>query len=645
MKRVFIFLAFFSTQFTVWAGQGEYDVSKVSPDLLKNADAILRVEEIRFEVLNTKHAVHTNHYVITILNENGDHWAEFSEYYDKYQRIESVEGFLYDANGKQLKKMKSKDLEDLSGVSGSSLIDDNRVKRHNFYYRVYPYTIEYTVVIDYRSTLFFPMWSPQGGERLSVESSNMSIACSPDYEFRYKAYHYDTDPVISQEKNTKIFTWSIKNMQAIQRETYSPLWHELTTIVIFGPTKFQVDDYEGNMASWLDFGKFVYSLKANRDQLPDNIKKTVHQISDDIKDPKEKISRLYEYLQKSTRYISIQLGIGGWQPFDASYVAEKSYGDCKALTNYMYSLLKEAGITSYYTLVRAGRYSGYITDDFPSQQFNHVILCVPKEKDTVWLECTSQTLPAGYLSDFTCDRYVLLVNENGGKLIRTPKYGLKENEQNRKVKAVLTSDATLTINTKTRYGGLQQDDIHMLINQLSKDKVKEYLDEQLDFATYNINGFDYKENKTSKLPTIDESLDITVNNYATITGKRLFIVPNVMTRSYRKLSKDTSRKYDIVLGFEYRDIDSVEIELPQGYETESKPQDITISSKFGKYSSSVKLSGNKLLYYRSIEQYSGKFPAKDYTDLVKYYEDVYKADRNKVVLVKNIVESNEKKAF
>ena len=82
---------------------------------------------------------------------------------------------------------------------------------------------------------------------------------------------------------------------------------------------------------------------------------------------------------------------------------------------------------------------------------------------------------------------------------------------------------------------MQQDDIHGLINNLSKDKVKEYLHEQLDFATYDISNFNYKEEKNS-LPVINESLDITVSNYATITGKRLFIVPNVMTRSSGKLA-------------------------------------------------------------------------------------------------------------
>jgi hypothetical protein len=117
-----------------------------------------------------------------------------------------------------------------------------------------------------------------------------------------------------------------------------------------------------------------------------------------------------------------------------------------------------------------------------------------------------------------------------------------------------------------------------------------------------------------------------------------------MTRSHRKLSADSARKYDLDLGFEYQDVDSVEIELPKGYDPEAMPQDVVVDSKFGKYNSSVKLKDNKLYYYRSIEKYSGRFPAKDYADLVKFYDAVYKADRSKVVLVKN-EKQEEKKAF
>jgi hypothetical protein len=634
MRKLSFILLLLVASVTAVADDGQYAVSKISPALLKNANAVVRVDETRFEIVSTKQTITKEHYVITILNENGDDWAGFSEYYDKYQEIESVEGILYDAGGRQLKKIKKKDLEDISGVSGGSLIDDNRIKRHNFYYKVYPYTIEYISEISNKGTLFFPRWSPQGSEKLSVESSVMSIVCAKDYQFRYKAFKYNGDPLTTQEKDNNVVTWSAKDMPAIIRESYSPLWHEMTTVVIFGPTDFQMDDYKGNMGSWQDFGKFVYSLKQGRDQLPENIKQAIHQLADGISDPAEKIARLYQYMQSNTRYVSIQLGIGGWQPFDAAYVAAKRYGDCKALTNYMYSVLKEAGINSYYTLVRAGRYSNYITDDFPSQQFNHVILCVPQPKDTIWLECTSQTMQAGYLGDFTSDRYALLIDENGGKLVHTPKYRMNDNLQSRHVNAVLEDNGTLKVKADTRYSGLQQDDIHGMITQLSKDKVKEYLHEQLDFATYDINQFDYKEEKKS-LPAINESLDITVSNYATITGRRLFIVPNVMTRTSRKLVQDTARKYDIQLGMEYKDTDTIEIELPKGYEAEAVPQDVAVSSQFGKYNCSVKLKDNKLYYYRNMEYPGGRFPAKDYNDLVKFHEAIYKADRNKVVLVKN----------
>ncbi len=633
-KRVVIILLSFLFYLPARAGDGDYAVAKISPALLKNAHAVLRLEELRLEIINSGKAVFKNHYVITILNENGDYWADFSEYYDKFRKIGSVEGILYNAEGKQLKRVKTKEIEDLGGVSGSSLIEDNRLKHHNFYHRVYPYTIEYTVELDYNGTLFFPGWIPQGADKLSVEQSSICVVAPAAYTFRYKAFNYNKEPVKTMEKDNRIASlWSVKDMAAITRETYSPPWHELTTKVIFGPSDFEMDDYKGNMANWSDFGKFYYALNQGRDVLPDAIKQKIHQLISGVSDDKKKIVILYEYLQKNTRYISIQLGIGGWQPFDAKFVATKAYGDCKALTNYMYSILKEAGIRSCYALIRAGANDGYITADFPSSQFNHVILCIPSAKDTTWLECTSQTLPVGYLSDFTCDRYALLIEQSGGQLVRTPVYGLKDNQQQRRIKATLNPDGTLSMNVLTRYSGLQQDDIHGLINSLSKDKIKEYLHEQLDFATYDIRSFNYKEEK-SALPSIEESLDMTVSNYATITGKRLFIVPNIMTRTNRKLAADEERKNDIVFTMDYQDLDSVEILVPEGYTAESVPQDIAINTKFGKYKAWVKLSGNKLSYYRSIERYAGRFPAKEYADLVKFFESVYKADRNKVVLVK-----------
>jgi hypothetical protein len=632
MNRLTILAVALLNTLVVAAGDGDYAIFKISPVLMKGANAVIRKQDSRLEINSASRMVYKHHYVITIFNENADDLAEFYMWYDKLRHINSAEGFLYDMNGKQLKKMKFKDLEDRTGGS-DNLIDDMRYKRHNFYYKVYPYTIEYFVEQESKSTMTFPSWQPQRRDNISVAHSTFTIDCPENYQFRYKAIKYAGNPVKKNEKGRVESTWEVNNLPAIVRESLGPSWQELTPNVKFAPNDFQIDNYQGNMADWNSFGKFISQLNKDRDKLPDNVRKTVHELTDGLSE-KEKINRLYKYLQKNTRYVSIQLGIGGLQPFDASFVASNGYGDCKALSNYMYSLLKEAGIQSCYTLVNSGPASEEIDKDFPADYFNHIILCVPLQKDSIWLECTSQILPAGYLSDHTDNRFVLLVNDKGGNLVRTPRYGIKENLEIRNIKAMLKEDGTLNVKASTHYTALQQDDIQYLINTEAKDKVKEHLHKQLDFATYDIDRFDYRENP-GLIPSIDETLDITVKNYATITGKRLFIIPNVMTRTHQKFSVDTSRKYDVVLNLEYQDVDTVEIELPKGYEAESVPKDVAIKSQFGKYNCSVKLSGNKLYYYRNIERFSGRFPAGSYEDLRQFYEAIYKADRNRVVLVKN----------
>ena len=110
---------------------------------------------------------------------------------------------------------------------------------------------------------------------------------------------------------------------------------------------------------------------------------TVTMIKDLVKDEVDDIGnakKVYEYVQGKTRYISVQVGIGGWKPFNASEVDKLGYGDCKALTNYTMSLLKAVGVESNYSVVYAGSSQKNIEDDFTSIQGNHVILNIPSEK-------------------------------------------------------------------------------------------------------------------------------------------------------------------------------------------------------------------------------------------------------------------------
>lgn len=611
----------------------QYDLKLISPALIQNANVIVRLEEKNIFIKNESTATIKHKYVYTILNAGGDGYALFKKGYDKLTKIQNISGDLFDGAGNKIKSVKKNEIKDYSNTSESNLADDDRVKMHNFNHRLYPYTVAYESTEELNGIFYLPAWAPVFNEKIAIEKSIITVEAPGDYKLRYKSFNYTTDPDITTLKNTKEYKWTLSGYNAIAQESYSPLWYEITPAVFLAPSSFEIQQYKGTMNNWKEFGLFIYKLNSGRDVLPENIKNTVHLLTDKLPGNKEKINTLYKYLQKNTRYISIQFGIGGWQTLDADFVAANGYGDCKALTNYMYALLKEAGIKSYYTLVKSGEGVHSFIKDFSSNQFNHIILCVPQNKDSIWLECTSQSLQPGYLSSFTSNRPVLLIDENGGVLTTTPRYNADDNLQIRKINAILDAEGMLNAEVFTSYRGEQQDDLHTLLNSSSKEKIKEYVDTKFDLPSYQIKKYNHLES-FARLPLITEEVSLTAKDYATVTGKRVFINPNILSVSTFKIRNAATRKYDFEMNYAFTDNDTVHINIPAGYKPESVPSDISISMPFAQYKSSVKLETAKIIYTRYYRQVSGKLPASEAKTLADFFEKIYKADHSKIVLIK-----------
>lgn len=620
---------------SAYAGDPKYPVSAIPAELLKNASVVSRMEDVAIRMTGLKDLRITEKWVFTILNESGAEHAGLHEFYDKDTEIRSISGVLYDAQGNVVRRLKKSEIADLSAVGEVSMMDDSRVKTHNFYHKLYPYTVEYEVETKSSLTAVLPAWIPQNGLNFAVEQSRMSVTVPQDYKLRYRQVNYKGEPLQTTEKGDRTFTWETRGLTALEEEWMAGPYQPRTTAVHLAPSDFSFGSYTGNMNSWNDFGKFFITLNAGRDQLPDKIKAEVHALTGGLKTPEEKIKVLYRYMQKNTRYISIQLGIGGWQTFDAAYVANKGYGDCKALSNYMLSLLKEAGIRSHYTIVRSGDYALDVMEDFSMSQFNHIILCVPLGKDTTWLECTSQTMQPGYLSDFTCDRAVLLIDENGGKLVRTPKYTKAQNQLRRLIKASISPEGDMTGEVQTVYAGLKQDWCHGLVNYVKPDKQLEYLKRKFNLPSYDIGKYNYADMPVAgEVPGMSEALAITANSYASVSGRRIFITPNVLNRSSTKLDLEKERTSPVCIRYAGRDVDTVQLTIPEGYKPESGYPPIKLEDKYGRYSVKADVKGNTITYVRELEVNDGVYPASEYPKIAAFYNAIYKADRNRIVFVK-----------
>lgn len=299
----------------------------------------------------------------------------------------------------------------------------------------------------------------------------------------------------------------------------------------------------------------------------------------------------------------------------------------------MVAMLNEVGVKANYVLINAGASAHRLNDDFPSNQFNHATVCVPLAKDTLWLECTDQHMATAYISNFTGNRQAVLIDEKGGHLVNTTFYRAEDNLQSRRINAAIDAGGKLTADVFSKYHCLAQDDLQTMLHHQSKKEQLDELKTAFDIATYDILSADYKELPLAK-PIIEENLQLTSEKYATVSGKRLFVLPNILTKQSYKLAPDNDRHDEVYLRYGQLQKDTIEITIPEGYSTESQPKNVDISNEFGEYSIHFEIEQNKLQCYRYFKRNEGSFPATGYNKLVNFYNEIYKADHTKAVFVK-----------
>ncbi|PWS29378.1 hypothetical protein DHW03_06055 [Pedobacter yonginense] len=612
--------------------QGVYDASKIPETLTKDASAVIRNEEQFFDITGIGSAQYDYTIAVTILNKAGDDWAQLEEFYDRFSPISNIKATLYDATGKKVKDYKSSDIKDRISSDGFSLLQDNRVKLLKFVSNTYPYTIEYSFTQNFNGIKSMPYWQAIKGFGTSTEKTSYTIQINKGYNFRYlTSKNLKTDSVVIGDKIQ--YKWISTDNAAVQSEPLSIGLSNISDWVKAAPNQFEFDGASGNLDNWKDFGSWIHNLNTDGNRLPEATKLVVQNLIKDAKTPKEKIRILYNYLQQNTRYVSVQLGIGGYRPILAEKVAEVNYGDCKALSNFMKALLNEAGIPTNLIIIGSGMPS--MNPNYSSiSQANHMILCVPLEKDTTFLECTSQYNPMGFIGYDNADRNVLMVTSEGGKIIHTPVYSAKDNFQIKKTNIKFNEDETAEIGIKTTYGNAQFENIFGITLQEPAEQRK------IIIRNTNIPGAElltYKyEQKDKTQPVINEEINFKSNQLLTKGGDKFFLTLNQTNRQESAPLKIENRKTYFSVPFSYTDEDEITYTLPKGYTLEFIPKDVTITSEFGTYTAKFSSKDNMITYVRSQSMNDKKYPPEKYNDYVEFRKKIYQADKQKAVLTKTL---------
>ncbi|WP_339678208.1 DUF3857 and transglutaminase domain-containing protein [Cyclobacterium marinum] len=524
--------------------------------------------------------------VTTIYDKNGLSHASYHFIIDQFTSLDNFEVKIIDPfNEKTIKKIKAKDLQERDLITSGNIYQDLTLKQFNLQSSSFPVRVEMKVKLRKSGNFYFPTWRPQNNYHQKVEQARLEVIYPESLGIRFKTQHFEGafDTNFIGENHTLV--WTINDLAPVAEDTEET---DLSKITL-APEKFGMDGFEARMDTWKNFGLWFHQLNKERTKLPDAFKQELHEMVKGVDNSIEKIEILYRYLQKNYRYVSIQLGLGGWRPMESEEVLSKKYGDCKGLTLFMQAMLSEVGIPSDYTLVKAGEDPTF-DEDFPSNQFNHAILRIKSGDKKYWLECTSSHLPAGFLGSFTRNRKVLVITPEGGEVDQTPTYSdpdfnttvfnssiLLQQNGNAAIKGTLLQKGFPAEITVMKTYDKKEDEITnlfngqiggngLIINDISLDKKIEWQDIQTQI---NFSGM--------------------VQRYYKSTGKRIFIP--ISWHTWEPNLKNTSEVY----------MEEVNIKKHRSLNTESIPPSLSITEDNYELKMEIIIDDENILIKKQIQ--------------------------------------------
>jgi hypothetical protein len=565
---------------------------------------------------------------IQINNRAGEEYGEVKIYYSNLEKLSDVSIRLEDQTGNLIRTLSKNEISDKSAISQGALYEDNYVKKVLVKHNLYPYRVTYKYTITSKNYIDIANWSPVVFNDIPTKQATLKVIIPKGLKINVTTLAMGDCKKDSVASNVEL-TWKGNYEKQIKNEIFASS-SDFYSRVIVAPETFSYG-LSGELRSWETFGKWYCNLTKGLDELEEVDKLKVKELIADVSDKWQIVRILYRYLQENTRYVNVSIGIGGLKPYPASYVSQNRYGDCKALTTYMKALLKAAGIASNYVLIHAGDQPKKLLREAVVPQFNHVILAVPVNRDTIWLDNTSNINPCGYLGLFTQNREALLVDERGSRIIHVPAMSFCETANERSLTFNMNTAGHVTMNWKSKFRGDDFDRFSQINSDMSQESKDKFVRNYMPLNNYEV--IDWNIVKASRDSSyIGFNANINVYKYLKLLGEDMYFslypveMPNFELPSARTLPLDISYPIGVM--------DTLIYCYPCGYAFCGEAKAISLATKFGTYSCVFHSSKERLEVIKKLDIYAGRYTLAQYSEFYDFIKTIKGCDTSNVLLKK-----------
>jgi len=607
------------------------------PDYDKDTAAVVLLDEIQRTVRDNGEIEIRHRAAVRLLRpEARQDYGEIDVDFDKDTKISYLKAWTITSNGHEIAVGEKDAVE--HGFFNDLIYYDVKVKSLRFPEANPGNVVGFEYVQRDRPYVFEDDWWFQ--DKVPVKTARFVLQLPPGWEFTSKWFNYPEQK--PQTPGSNQYVWEIKDLPAVQIEPRMPAWKSLAGWA--GVKYFPHDPaLRGKSSgSWKDVGLWYDNLTQSKRTSSPQIQQKVAELTTGLSDPVAKMRALTEYMQRNIRYYGVEIGIGGYQPHPAAEVFAHQFGDCKDKATLLSSMLHEIGVESYYVAIHTHR--GFVHPDYPSIDFNHVILAIqlpenvpgtglyaivddPKLGKLLIFDPTNPYVPLGYLPSYLQDSHALVVGPDGGVLVFMPVLAPSTNRLLRTAKFDLNPAGDLSGEVQElQWGGPAADQRAMFIEE-QPSRRSEVLDRVLGNF---LSSFTVTSATIANLEKYDRTLMLDYKfvspGYASAAGNLLFLRPRVVgdkdTGLLRLFTQQKPRKYPIEFAEATRQDDIFDITLPAGYVVDGLPDPVQANCDYASYQSETKVAGGVLHYKRTFEIKDVMVPTEKLGELKSFLQQV-----------------------
>jgi Domain of Unknown Function with PDB structure (DUF3857)/Transglutaminase-like superfamily len=587
--------------------------------------------------------VTTQRRAVRILRPQGREEGTFPVRFDRNIKIDFLRAYTISATGREFEAKEREATERLVS-DGFSLYNDIRVKTITAPEAEAQALVAFEVQQRRNPYLEEDDWDFQ--EDVPTLMARYTLILPQGWE---SVEHFLNYSKVQPTQSGASTIWELRDIPGIRHEHRMPHWNAVAgrmTVHLLGP------GMEGRSnRTWEQYGAWYSGLAEGRRTANAQISQQAKEITASAPDFESKLRAVAGWMQREIRYVSIQIGIGGYQPHPASAIYANRYGDCKDKATLMSSLLREAGIDSEYVIANLIDRNAVNPDVSSHGYFNHMILAIRLPHDEFmdapavfkdksgnrWLlfDPTDDYLPVGSIEGSMQGSYGLLVNENRGELIRFPLVSPDRNYFNRTAKLKLEDDGSIAGEITEASAGDFADDFRRHASARSDEKLERTLER---FLNESFAGATLSEIKVENLTDYNQELRVhykfTASHYAKNAGPLLLVRPRVLgSYGYALDAKD--RKYPYEFDYVEHRKDDIEIALPQGLAPDELPGAMKADVGFANYASNIEVKDNVLRYTRTLDIKNPEVAVEQIADLRKLLGTIAMDEKSSAIFKKS----------